>query len=327
MAQYCVCETPLEYSGVEWVRVEFKGGQIINLPRRPRSSPIVVKLACALDEIEKLTPGKAKAILDSDKTGEFALLDVRQPEEYEAGHIPGSILIPLGELETRQSELDRGKRIIAYCRSGHRSMAAAIALCGLGFKSVHHLDGGILNWPYETIIGMPKARPELITAAANARDVLMLAIKLEKGSFDFYMGAKEKVMSLRVKDTFQMLADAEDRHMQRLYEQAAAGLLGKGALPPLETLKRDIKVGYMEGGIEISPALAKIDEKFADEMEALEIALEKEYMSYDFYKRASILVDNQDARRLLHELASEERGHADILLGRVAETAKTARKT
>lgn len=284
-----------------------------------------MKLACAVDEIEKLTPAKVKEILSGDRSGEFALLDVRQPEEYEAGHIPGSILMPLGELEARQSELERSKRIITYCRSGRRSMAAAIALCGLGFKSVHHLDGGIRNWPYETITGMPEARPELITATAGAKDVLMLAIKLEKGSFDFYMGAKDKAGSLKAKDTFQMLAKAEDRHMQRLYERAV-GLLGEGALPPLETLKRDLKVSYMEGGIEISPALARIENEFADEMEALEMALEKEYMSFDFYKRASTLVDNQDAGRLLHELASEERGHADVLLQRVAETAKTAGK-
>jgi rhodanese-related sulfurtransferase/rubrerythrin len=285
----------------------------------------MAKLACAVDEIEKLTPGNMKSILDRDKTGEFSLLDVRQPVEYEAGHIPGAVLIPLGELEARQAELDRSKKTIVYCRSGHRSMAAAIALCGLGFKGVHQLDGGILNWPYETITGIPKARPDLITATANAKDILTLAIKLEKGSFDFYLGAKDKTRSLRAKDTFQMLANAEDRHMQRLYEQAMS-LLGEGALPPLERLKRDLKVGYMEGGIEISPALTSIEDKFTDEMEALEIALEKEYMSYDFYKRASTFVNNQDAKGLLHQLASEERGHADILLQRVAETARGKRQ-
>jgi hypothetical protein len=43
----------------------------------------VVKLACTVDEIEKLTLGKVKAILDRDKTGEFSRLDVRQPEEYQ----------------------------------------------------------------------------------------------------------------------------------------------------------------------------------------------------------------------------------------------------
>jgi sulfur-carrier protein adenylyltransferase/sulfurtransferase len=281
-----------------------------------------MKISCAVDEITSIPAGEIKSILDKDKTGEFLLLDVRQPVEYEAGHIPGAMLIPLGELEARQAELDRSKKIIVYCRSGHRSMAAAIALCGLGFKGVHQLNGGILNWPYETITGIPKARPELITGTASSKDILMLAIKLERGSFDFYTGAKDKARSLRDKDTFQMLGNAEDRHMQRLYEQAVS-LLGEGALLPLERLKRELKVGYMEGGIEISPVLAKIEDKFTDEMEALEIALEKEYMSYDFYKRASLLVDNQDARALLHKLASEERGHADILLERVAETAET----
>ena len=77
----------------------------------------------------------------------------------------------------------------------------------------------------------------------------------------------------------------------------------------------------MEGNIEISPALAKLDEKFVDEMEALEIALEKEYMSYDFYKRASTLVEYSDAKTLLHELALEERNHANALLNWVAEIA------
>jgi rhodanese-related sulfurtransferase/rubrerythrin len=278
----------------------------------------MTKIACAVDEIRSLTPDEIKTILDKDKRGEFLLLDVRQPEEYEAGHIPGAKLIPLGELEARQGELDRNKRIIAYCRSGHRSMAAAIALCGLGFKGVQHLDGGILDWSYETITGIPERIPELVTEAADVRDILMLAIKLEKGSWDFYMAARDKVQSSHMKETFQTLANAEDGHMQKLYDHAIS-LLGKGVLPPFDKLKRELKVEHMEGGIEISPALAKLDEGFTDEMEALEIALEKEYMSYDFYKRTSTLVKNPDAKTLLHELALEERNHADILLKRVAE--------
>jgi rhodanese-related sulfurtransferase/rubrerythrin len=278
----------------------------------------VKKLACAADEIKMLAPGEVKALLNKDKKGEFFLLDVRQPEEYEAGHIPGAMLIPLGELEARQTELERGKKIITYCRSGHRSMAAAIVLCGLGFKDVHSLKGGSLNWRYETILGMPEARPELVTEAADVKDILMLAIELEKGSWDFYLVAKEKTASPQVKEKFQMLANAENGHMLRL-RQRAITMLGEGALPPLEKLKQELKVEHMEGAIEISPALAKVDEGFSDEMEALEIALEKEYMSYDFYKRTSVLVEDQDAKMLLHELALEERNHADILLKRVSE--------
>ena len=278
----------------------------------------MTKLACAVDEIKTLAPDEVRAVLDKDKKGGFLLLDVRQPEEYEAGHIPGAMLIPLGELEARQEELERDKKIITYCRSGRRSMAAAIALCGLGFEDVHNLEGGILNWHYETIIGMPEARPELVTEAADVKSIIMLAIKLEKGSWDFYAAAKAKAESPQAKEKFQMLADAEDRHMQRLWERAIS-LFGEEALPSLEKLKQELRVEYMEGGIEISPALAKVDEKFSDEMEALEIALEKEYMSYDFYQRTSALVGDPGAKTLLHELALEERNHADILLKRVSE--------
>jgi rhodanese-related sulfurtransferase/rubrerythrin len=277
-----------------------------------------MKLACAIDEVKRLSPDKIKAVLDGDSTGEYLLLDVRQPEEYQAGHIPGAMLIPLGELEARQGELPRGRRIITYCRSGHRSMAAAIALCGLGFEGLHHLDGGILNWPYQTITGMPAEGPELVTESANAGDILMLAIKLEKGSREFYVAAKGKVGSPQAKQRFQMLADAEDQHMQRLYQRAVA-LLGEAALPPLEQLRRELKVEHIEGGIETSPALAKVEEAVTDEMGALEIALEREYMAYDFYKRTSAVVGDPDARALLHQLALDERSHADTLLTQVAE--------
>jgi len=280
-----------------------------------------MKITCALDEIRGLTADDIKTILDKDKKGEFLLLDVRQPEEYEAGHIPGAMLIPLSELEARQGELDRNKKIIAYCRSGRRSMAAAIALCGLGFEGIQNLDGGILNWPYETVTGIPERRPDLIAEAADVRDVHMLAIKLEKGSRDFYLVASDKVELSQAKETFQTLASAEDRHMQRLYERATS-LLGKEVLPPLDKLKRELKVEHMEGGIEVSLALARIDERFTDEMEALEIAVEKEYMSYDFYKRISALVENADARALLHELALEERKHAGKLLERLEEVVR-----
>ena len=50
---------------------------------------IMVKITCAVDEIRSLTPDQAKAILDKDKKGEYLLIDVSQPEEYESGHIQG----------------------------------------------------------------------------------------------------------------------------------------------------------------------------------------------------------------------------------------------
>lgn len=272
-----------------------------------------MKLVCAIDEIKSLKPRDIKAILETDKAGEFLLLDVRQPEEYKEGHIPGALLIPLGELEARHGELAQDKKINVYCRSGHRSKAAVIALCRLGFKGIYHLDGGVINWPYGTIRGKPEARPELITESANVQDILILAIRLEKGSWDFYMAAKNKVQLPKAMWMFQMLADVEESHMQRLY-QHAVGLLGEKVLPFLDKLKTELKAGPMEGFIELKPAPASVSEQLEGEMEALEIALEKEFLSYDFYKRTSALVKRQDARTLLHELSLDERNHANIIL-------------
>ena len=129
-----------------------------------------MKLTCSIDEISRLGPEDVKEILDKDKSAEYQLLDVRQPYEYEAGHIPGAKWIPLGELEYRHAELERDKKIITYCRSGHRSMAASISLCGLGFENVYNLDGGILNWHYDVIKGIPEERPELITGKEDVHN-------------------------------------------------------------------------------------------------------------------------------------------------------------
>jgi len=280
-----------------------------------------MKLACAADEVTSVTPDEVRSVLDGDEKGEYLLLDVRQPEEYEASHIPGALLIPLGELEVRQGELDRSKKIITYCRSGHRSMAAAVVLCGLAFRNLYSLDGGILNWSYGIIGGTPERIPGLVTEAAAVVDIVVLAIKLEKGSRDFYLAAMESASLPRAKDMYRMLADAEDEHVRRLYGRAIS-LLGEGALPPVEQFVRELRVERMEGGVEISPAVVGVKKEVSDEMEVLELASEKEYVSYDFYRRASALVEKEDARRLLHELAWEERKHADVLLRQMAQVVR-----
>jgi rhodanese-related sulfurtransferase/rubrerythrin len=280
-----------------------------------------MKLACAADEVTSVTPDEVRSVLDRDETGEYLLLDVRQPEEYEASHIPGAMLIPLGELEARQGELDRGRKIITYCRSGHRSMAAAVVLCGLGFKNLYSLDGGILNWSHGIIGGIPEEVPGLVAETAAVADIVVLAIKLEKGSRDFYLAATESASLPRTKEMYRMLAEAEEEHVRRLYSRAIS-LLGEGALPPLEQFVRELKVERMEGGVEVSPAVAGVKKEVSGEMEALELALEREYMSYDFYRRASALVEKEDVKGLLHELAWEERKHADVLLRQMAEVVR-----
>lgn len=74
------------------------------------------------------------------------LLDVRQPDEYNAGHIEGSVLIPLSTLETRLAEVPKDKPVVVYCRSGRRSSAALNILMRHGFTNARNLNGGFIGW-------------------------------------------------------------------------------------------------------------------------------------------------------------------------------------
>jgi rhodanese-related sulfurtransferase len=74
------------------------------------------------------------------------VLDVREPDEWAAGHIPGATLIPLGELASRIGELDRDQRIVVVCRSGNRSAEGRDILLGAGFPSVTSVEGGMTDW-------------------------------------------------------------------------------------------------------------------------------------------------------------------------------------
>jgi rhodanese-related sulfurtransferase len=95
--------------------------------------------------ISSVSPVEAKEILDASGD-EAILLDVRTDGEYQHVHIPGSILIPVEELQKRCNELDRKKRIVVYCASGNRSQTACRILEMEGFGECINMAGGIGAW-------------------------------------------------------------------------------------------------------------------------------------------------------------------------------------
>ena len=80
--------------------------------------------------------------------GEMVLLDVREGEEYQRGHLPGAVLIPRGVLEGQAPQLipDPEAEIIAYCGSGMRSALAADILQQMGYRNVRSMAGGFRDW-------------------------------------------------------------------------------------------------------------------------------------------------------------------------------------
>lgn len=95
-----------------------------------------------------ITAEEAKQIMDTEEG--YVILDVREQDEYDAGHIPGAILIPYTQIEEKANEMlpDKEQLILVYCRSGRRSKLAAEILVELGYTNINQF-GGIIDWPYE----------------------------------------------------------------------------------------------------------------------------------------------------------------------------------
>ena len=100
----------------------------------------------AIDPDWELHPHEVHAARRAGK--KLLLLDVRYQEEWDIANIDQSLLIPLDELPQRLLELEpwRNHRVVAFCRSGVRSLQAAAILREAGFKSVHSMAGGIVRW-------------------------------------------------------------------------------------------------------------------------------------------------------------------------------------
>jgi adenylyltransferase/sulfurtransferase len=104
--------------------------------------------------IPEITPAEVKKKMDEHEP--FVLIDVREPHEYQICRIPGSKLIPLGEVPKRMSELNTADEIVVHCKSGMRSAKAVDLLMKSGFRKIHNLKGGILAWSDQVDPSVPK---------------------------------------------------------------------------------------------------------------------------------------------------------------------------
>ncbi len=104
--------------------------------------------------VPEVTPVEVKKWMDEKK--EFVLVDVREPHEFQICRIPGSVLIPLGDVPKRMNELNSADEIVVHCRSGMRSARAVELLIKSGFRKIHNLKGGVLAWSDQVDPSMPK---------------------------------------------------------------------------------------------------------------------------------------------------------------------------
>ena len=104
--------------------------------------------------VPETTVIELKKMMDEKKP--FVLVDVREPHEFEICRIPGSKLIPLGDVPKRMHELNSADEIVVHCRSGQRSAKAVELLMKAGFRKIQNLKGGVLAWADQIDPTMPK---------------------------------------------------------------------------------------------------------------------------------------------------------------------------
>ena len=252
-----------------------------------------------LSRTPSLNAAEARELLDSRSLAEIQVLDVRQPREYEAGHLPGAQLIPIKELPGRLAELDREKPVLAYCAIGGRSRAAAQYLSGQGFAKVYNLAGGIKAWQGGQAFGPESAGLELLPAGGDYDDAASLAFAMEDGLQRFYRRLAAASGDKPLGRAYERLAGFEEGHKARLakeyrartgrdLEPAASGELIEGGRTPVEPAAT-------------TPA------------EALEEAMGLEFQAQDLYQRLAQRSEAAAGRDLFLALAAEEKEHLAFL--------------
>lgn len=98
----------------------------------------------------QISQDEAKRIMDSQS--DCIIVDAREQDEYDEGHIKDAIVIPYTEIEAKAEEMlsDKEQLILVYCRSGRRSKIAAQSLANMGYTNVKEF-GGIIDWQYDIV--------------------------------------------------------------------------------------------------------------------------------------------------------------------------------
>ncbi|BCR05861.1 sulfurtransferase [Desulfuromonas versatilis] len=258
--------------------------------------------------VRSMTAQQAKEFMAVHHPDEFHLVDVRQPAEYQKRHLPGAVLIPMGQLEEGLLALDRGKTTIVYCSSGVRSRSAAAVLENAGFADVWNLGGGLQAWDGLVARGAPEPDLAYFDLASTPEQYVALAWWLEEGARRFYAQLAEMLQDREAASLFRELTTAEEHHKATLlavYE----GLAGRPAREdfPSGVLSAEPRRGMMEGGVAVEEALEWARGRQIKDIVELAIAVETN--AYDRYLILQRELSDEHACRVFEVISDEERRH------------------
>lgn len=263
-----------------------------------------------MSPVENLEPEEARAYMRAHAEGDYTLLDVRQPGEYASRHLPGAVLLPLPELSDRISELDPQKPVLAYCAVGGRSRSAAQYLSESGFDRVYSLKGGIKAWDGLTAAGPEDEGMVWFRGDETVPEMLSLAYGMEQGLADFYRAVAEHRDEPDVLELLERLASIEDLHREHLWS----------LYPTHDPQSRDRKAfesgrvaDMMEGGVTIAEFLSRYKSEMSTLQGVLSMAMMLEAQALDVYSRYAHKSEDGSTRKVLLQIANEEKEHLEAL--------------
>jgi sulfur-carrier protein adenylyltransferase/sulfurtransferase len=262
-------------------------------------------------EIKRIYPEELAEFSVRHRESEYLLVDVRQPQEYTQEHIPGAKFIPLHELEGRLGELDPGKQTVFYCRSGKRSMAAAVLAMDSGIfdSDILNLEGGINAYQNRMLPDYPKV--DIFSGSSELETVVSRAVTLEKGAEKFYNGFQERIKDENLKNQLQKLAGLEKAHARVIFAQ------GKHLFEEdFDSFFSKADDSIVEGGLNVSDWVQKFQYLQQSELclYFLEVALEIEAKAYDMYRNLAETKDYpRETSECFFRLSEQEKGHMRLV--------------
>jgi len=262
-------------------------------------------------EFETLTAEELRVFIKKQKEKSYLLIDVRQPAEYEHGHIPGAKLMPLPEVEAGLFSLPSDRDLIFYCRNGGRSQWAA-SLAGEGEvseKNVYHLMNGILGWKEKILPGYP--RVQIFEKDQNLEQLLKTAMDLEKGAWRFYQYVIDRYPEDPIRPILEQVSIAEKAHANLIYRFWRQFQKN----PPLfARLYQELNGNILEGGQSFEDACRLLEAADTQGSPAvIDLAMAIEYSAFDLYRTMAEHTDNAEASSTFIAIAQAEKGHMRAL--------------
>jgi len=256
---------------------------------------------------KSITPDKVQNCMEKSGHCSSALLDVRQPKEYEHEHIVGAKLIPLPDLVSRLTEINTKNDVIIYCTNEVRSIVAAKVLSNNGFREVLYIKGGIKAWGGYMATGPHDFHMRFCKETETTEKLLQFVYDMEMATSKLYLDLQKRTTDKKLAILCEALAGYETDHKKQLmiiYDEMGLNI----------PLLKEAKNSLIKGGFIREKFLIKNEKYLKTIHDLLSIAMMLETQSLDLYLRlANEPVCNNIVKEFLFRVAQEEIRHLDEL--------------